>query len=254
MQGRDGDIFRRAVLVPAINAAIHPAASARILDAGCGNGCVSRALASSGANVVGVDKSTKHIEIANSYGNAGGRITYQAVDLEAAGATVAGEPFDAIVACFTLQDCCTIKEPLHLFAHLLKPGGKAFIIFENDYSFNKAGEHSTTRRWIDSEKLSGRGRRQLIFWEPRSVRISRGGALGSEDDEVASGWTRSFKTVTRHWSMACYVEEGHRAGLTCQVVTEAIPLAPDHSVAVTRHLNQYGARPRFSSILFERPA
>lgn len=252
MQGRDGDIYRRAILIPAIKDKLHPAPGMHILDAGCGNGCVARALAADGATVVGVDKSPRHIEIAATYNTL--RITYAVADLDAEGAEVAGAPFDAVVACFTLQDCCTIDKPLSLFALLLKPGGHAMIIFENDFSFDNAGQHATTRRWLDSAKRAGRGRRQLISWEPRSIRVARGGALGSEDDELSSEWTRGFKTITRHWSMECYLEEGVKAGLNCVERAEAIPVAFRHDVTPNRHLQRYSAGPRFGFILFERPA
>jgi SAM-dependent methyltransferase len=254
MQGAGGDIFRRAVIIPAIKDALKPAGATLLLDAGCGNGCVSRALAAEGAAVVGLDKSPRHLEIARSYGNAGGKITYEVVDLEAEGASVAGGPFDAVVACFTLQDCCGLDRPLAFFARHLQPGGRALVIFENDYSFNESGEHSTTRRWIDSARCAGRGRRQLISWEPRSIRVSRGGTLGSEDDEIASEWSRGFRTITRHWAKECYVEAGRRAGLNCVELRESVPLAAGHGLADNRHLKRYGARPRFGSILFERPA
>lgn len=252
MQGRDGDIYRRAVLVPAIKDALRPSEGMRILDAGCGNGCVSRALAGCGALVTGVDKSPRHVEIAGTYDAE--RITYQTVDLEADGAEIGGAPFDAAVACFTLQDCCTIDKPLSLFARLLKPGGRALVIFENDFSFNNPGQHATTRRWLDSEKRAGKGRRQLITWEPRSIRVSRGGALGSEDDELSSEWTRGFKTITRHWNVGRYIKEGERAGLRCVKSDEAIPVAARHDVPRNRHLERYAAGPRFGCILFERPA
>ena len=254
LQGVEGDIFRRAILNKAITDALGAKVDMRICDAGCGNGCVTRVLASKGASVVGVDKSERHIEIAKSYGNGGGRITYQVIDLEADNATITGQPFDAIVACFTLQDCRTIEKPLRFFARHLRTGGRVLIIFENDYSFNEAGEHATGRRWIDSNKLAGCGRRQLIFWEPRSIRILRGGAPGSEDDEIASEWDRTFRTVTRHWSRERYIALGESAGLTCVSSAEEIPLPAVQSVTITRHLARYASRPRFGSILLERQA
>lgn len=128
MQGEYGDIFRRAVIIPAIQRELIPIEGKRILDVGCGNGCIARALSRVGAKVIATDKSKKLLEIAESYEAAG--ITYRYVDLDTHfdnhGALIEGGGFDAVVACFTLQDCQGIR--LHLALLRRTSGRKDFLL------------------------------------------------------------------------------------------------------------------------------
>src|SRR5882724_5096586 len=60
------DRYRNEVTDPAVLHAIGEPAGLDVLDAGCGEGYLSRILAKKGANATGIDSSTKLIEAARS--------------------------------------------------------------------------------------------------------------------------------------------------------------------------------------------
>jgi SAM-dependent methyltransferase len=250
MQGEDGDIFRRAVIIPAIKKALRGINCSRVLDVGCGNGCIARALASTGAAVTAIDKSEAHLKFARSYNTPG--VIYKAVDLD--GPTMQfEEKFDVAVACFTLQDCKELGQPLQTIAENLKPGGLLIVIRDNDESFENIVGHSTTRRWLGSEKFNGRGRRQLVFWQPQAIRIGRGGDLGSEAQEIACEWTTGYKTITRYWNDQSYIYAAKKAGLVFICSEEKLQIDTGAGVQETLHLARYRKRPRLGSLIFKNP-
>jgi len=251
VQGESGDIYRHAIIIPALLESANLDQSKRVLDAGCGNGCVSRALATTGATVVGVDNSEKHLEIAASYSSE--RVSYQSANLNEKSGLIEGQPFDVAVLCFTLQDCDTIETPLVRISQNMKPAGKVIVVFENDQSFEDLESHSTVRRWIGSPKLSGKGRRQLIVWEPHIIRSLQVG-YRLDVDEIEAEWTRGFKTVTRHWSIPRYTDAAKKSGFS--VVSRDDKLRVRESPNPDEHesmcLRNYRRRPRFGMLVFEK--
>ena len=93
---------RRAGTDDAIVAAVLRTKPATVLDVGCGEGWLARALAPHGCRVVGIDSSHALIEAARALG--GG--TFVAMAYDALGAKVAelGAPFDAVVCNFSLLE------------------------------------------------------------------------------------------------------------------------------------------------------
>ncbi len=65
--GRDGDWFNKYVLYPAILGLLRKVSGKRILDAGCGTGCLSRLLAKHRAVVTGMDISEGLLKKARAY-------------------------------------------------------------------------------------------------------------------------------------------------------------------------------------------
>jgi SAM-dependent methyltransferase len=251
VQGEGGDIYRHAIIIPALLESANLDQSKHVLDAGCGNGCVSRALAKTGATVVGVDSSEKHLEIATSYSSE--LVSYQLVDLNKRSGLIEGQPFDVAVLCFTLQDCDTIETPLVRISQNMKPNGKVIVVFENDRSFKDLDSHSTVRRWLSPPKLSGRGRRQLIVWEPHIIRSLQVG-YRLDVDEIEAEWTRGFKTVTRHWNISRYIDAAKKSGLSVISTEDELPvresLNPDDHESMC--LRNYRRRPRFGMLVFQR--
>ena len=125
--GDEGDFARQALLNPAIFNLLGDIAGQKILDAGCGNGYLSRLMAQQGANVVGLEPATPLIQYAierekqNPLG-----IQYVQADLSR-WKTV--QRFDAIVANMVLMDIPDYEAALDsCFAHLGRNGRFIFSI------------------------------------------------------------------------------------------------------------------------------
>lgn len=109
-----------------------------VLDVGCGEGQIARALASQGSHVLGVDPTQKHIDIAISRG--GGPV-YQLGD--ATHLPVDDESQDAVVACLVFEHIDEVDKAINEVARVLKPGGQ-FSFFLNHPLLQTPGSG-----WID---------------------------------------------------------------------------------------------------------
>jgi 2-polyprenyl-3-methyl-5-hydroxy-6-metoxy-1,4-benzoquinol methylase len=100
---REGKIAsRRAGTDAAIVQAVLRERPRRVIDIGCGEGWLSRALLPQGCDVVGIDASAALIEAARAQG--GGRFETVAYDELAERATALGAPFDLAVCNFSLLE------------------------------------------------------------------------------------------------------------------------------------------------------
>lgn len=104
-----------------------------VLDAGCGEGYLSRILAQGGARVTGIDISPRLIEIARAK-DLDGAIEYQVADLSQPLPTYQGR-FDLVTSYFVLNDVCDYQGFLTTLASALKPAGRLVLLMNNPYSF-----------------------------------------------------------------------------------------------------------------------
>lgn len=95
-----------------------PQPGERILDAGCGTGQLTAALASSGARVTGLDNSPAMIEAARAACPAAEFILASLTEFEAA------EPFDAVFSNAVLHWVRPPEQAARCIAAALKPGGR----------------------------------------------------------------------------------------------------------------------------------
>lgn len=114
---------RRAGTDDAVLDAVLATGAGRILDVGCGEGWLARALAAQGREVVGIDASAELIAAANELGGA----RFEAVsyaDLDAHAADLGR--FDAAVCNFALlgED---LGAPLRALGRALRPGGRLIV-------------------------------------------------------------------------------------------------------------------------------
>jgi SAM-dependent methyltransferase len=102
-----------------------------VLDAGCGEGYLARALAARGAHVTGIDLSPRLIELARGR-DPGGGIDYQVGDLSQPRPTEAGR-FDAVGSYLVLNDVAGYRGFAATLAASLNPGGRLALALNNPY-------------------------------------------------------------------------------------------------------------------------
>jgi 2-polyprenyl-6-hydroxyphenyl methylase/3-demethylubiquinone-9 3-methyltransferase len=99
-----------------------PLRGLRLLDIGCGGGLLSEPMARLGANVVGVDPSSRNIGVARIHAErAGLDIDYRAATAEALEA--AGERFDVVLNMEVVEHVADVDRFLGTCANLIGPGG-----------------------------------------------------------------------------------------------------------------------------------
>lgn len=109
-----------------------------VLDVGCGDGQIARALAAQGSSVLGIDPTDLHIAVARE--RAGG----PSYELGTASALpVADNSQDAVVACLVFEHIDDVDTALAEVARVLKPGGQ-FSFFLNHPLLQTPGSG-----WID---------------------------------------------------------------------------------------------------------
>jgi len=108
----EGDIHREVLLNPVLLDLLGAVRGKRVLDAGCGEGYLSRMLARSGASVVAVDYAEKMIEIARVRTPADVAVTYKHANCENLDLLEAGS-FDIVVSNMVLQDLSDYRAAIH---------------------------------------------------------------------------------------------------------------------------------------------
>jgi SAM-dependent methyltransferase len=121
-------------ILPPLLAQLGDVAGQEVLDAGCGEGFLSRILAARGARVVGVDLSPRLVELAGQKPSPGEAITFRVGDLSAPHPDLAGR-FDAVASYFVLNDVEDHRGFAETLARSLKPGGRAVLGFNNPYDY-----------------------------------------------------------------------------------------------------------------------
>ncbi|MGE3473950.1 MAG: class I SAM-dependent methyltransferase [Vicinamibacterales bacterium] len=119
------DCYRYALFGPAQVALCGDVRGSALLDIGCGNGYFSRAMASAGARVTGLDLSPVMIEYARQeelrepLG-----VEYHVTDARLVGTLFPDACFDMVTSCLALQDMPEPQAVLGGVRRVLKPGGR----------------------------------------------------------------------------------------------------------------------------------
>ena len=109
-----------------------------VLDVGCGDGQIGRALSANGAAVVGVDPTWGQISVAAERGNGPLYVCASASSLPVANASC-----DAVLACLVFEHIDDVDSAIAEISRVLKPGG-VFAFFLNHPLLQTPGSG-----WID---------------------------------------------------------------------------------------------------------
>jgi 2-polyprenyl-3-methyl-5-hydroxy-6-metoxy-1,4-benzoquinol methylase len=123
----EGNRWNLQLIRPAVERLLGAVDGRHILDAGCGNGQISRWLADKGAQVVAFDFSEPLLARARARSGAyGGRVDYHLADATDRAALLAlpGAPFDAVVATMALMDMADIEPLIEASRAILGPEGR----------------------------------------------------------------------------------------------------------------------------------
>lgn len=133
---------------------LRPFEGLRILDIGCGGGLVAEPMARMGAQVVGVDASTRNVEVARVHARqAGLDIDYRSGTAESLQA--AGERFDAVLSLEVVEHVADPAAFLASCAALVAPGGAMMV--------------ATINRTPQAFALAIVGAEYVLRWLPRGT-------------------------------------------------------------------------------------
>lgn len=105
-----------------------PLAGKRVVDVGCGGGILSDSMARAGAQVLGIDLSTKPLRVAELHAMEAGTegVEYREVAVEALAAEQPGS-FDVVTCMEMLEHVPDPASVVSALATLVKPGGWVFL-------------------------------------------------------------------------------------------------------------------------------
>ncbi|WP_409972914.1 class I SAM-dependent methyltransferase [Bacillus sp. Bva_UNVM-123] len=147
--GEQGDIHKEVLLNPVLFSLMGNVKNKQILDAGCGEGYLSRLLAKSGAVVTAVDYSLRMIEIAKARTSNDLQIDYRHGNCENL-SSFDDKSFDLIVSNMVIQDLPNYNKAFQEMYRLLVNGGSyVFSILHPCFITPESGWERTT----NGEKL-----------------------------------------------------------------------------------------------------
>jgi ubiquinone/menaquinone biosynthesis C-methylase UbiE len=154
-----GDINRRYVIDPVIFRLIGDVEGKRVLDAGCGNGYLSRLLSKKGAEVVGIDISRRAIEMAKEMEDRTKMGIKYHVGSVSDLSLFEDRSFDIVVSNIVLTGIQDIDAAIKEFYRVLRTGGKLVISLLHP-CFSTPKVRGWIRKPIDSDKPE-----DWIYWK-----------------------------------------------------------------------------------------
>jgi SAM-dependent methyltransferase len=155
----DGDFAKRHLLNPVLLRALGDVRGRRVLDAGCGQGYLSRLLAERGAQVVGVEPGRSLFDYAVER-EAEQRQGIRYVRADLCDRPDLGAPFDACVASMVLQAVPDWSQALRTCVEALAPGGLLVLsvihpCFEQLWSTWREHGHHRVSRYDEEYEIPG---------------------------------------------------------------------------------------------------
>ena len=196
------DKYRNELTDPAMLKAIGQTAGLAVLDAGCGEGYLSRILARNGATVTGVDSSARLIEAAR---------TQSATDVLPVSFDVASvdelpyqdKTFDLVVCNHLINDLYDPGKPISEFARVLRSDGRLIILMLHPCFYNKHAERNQATNGLIASS----------YFETRSV----------EQVFEVDGLTSPAANTAWFRPLEFYTEELRKSGFAITSLTEPHP-------------------------------
>ncbi|MFC4589312.1 class I SAM-dependent methyltransferase [Sphaerisporangium corydalis] len=174
------DRYRTELTDTAVLDAIGPCAGRRVLDAGCGEGYLARHLASSGADVVGVDACEGLIDAAKTVPHdPTGSLSFARASVDAL--PVGDGVFDLVVCNHVFSHLPDPSCAIHEFGRVLKSGGRLVILTLHPCFYTENSEHGATSSVPASR-----------YFTPRSV-DQHFMVDGLESPSVITSWLRPLE-------------------------------------------------------------
>ena len=182
--------------------AIGEPAGLEILDAGCGEGYLSRILAKKGANVTGIDSSAKLIEAARSQNLA----DVLSVSFDIGSVDDLPYPdsaFDLVVCNHLVNDLFDPSKPISEFARVLRSNGRLIILMLHPCFYNKHAERDQATNGMIASS----------YFDIRSV----------EQTFEVDGLTSPAANTAWFRPLEFYTEELRKSGFAITSLTEPHP-------------------------------
>ncbi len=196
------DKYRNELTDPAMLKAIGEPAGLAVLDAGCGEGYLSRILASNGATVTGVDSSARLIEAARTQNPADALpVSFDVGSVDEL--PYQDSTFDLVVCNHLINDLYDPSKPISEFARVLRSGGRLIILMLHPCFYNKHAERDQATNGMIASS----------YFETRSIeQVFEVGGLTSPAANTA--WFRPLEF---------YTEELRKSGFAITSLTEPHP-------------------------------
>ncbi len=179
--GAEGDQHRIVLLNPTLFGLIGDVADRTVLDAGCGDGYLSRLLAKQGAVVTGVDFSTAMLRIAHERTSPDLAITYHHGNCESL-PFLEADHFDLIISNMVLQDLPNYQAAIEEAFRLIKPDGLYIVSISHPCFISpQSGWERNSQGWkqhwrVDRYFCEGRYEQEYpldssdkLFWYHRTL-------------------------------------------------------------------------------------
>ncbi|MFN0093733.1 MAG: class I SAM-dependent methyltransferase [Dehalococcoidia bacterium] len=188
-QAAGNDDYRYRLFGPAHVALCGEVSGLDVLDIGCGNGYLSRALAAKGARVTGVDLSPNQIAHAERIAREQpDGVHYEILDAARILDRFGPASFDVVTACLSLQDMPDPHAVIASVAAVLRPGGR-FVV-----SLSHPVTDTPVHRWVTDETGTRTGLVIGKYYEKEPMSFTWRGARFAYDFT-----TRSARGTLAEW-------------------------------------------------------
>ncbi len=208
----DGPTHHSKVIIPGVLRLLDCAVGRRVLDIACGQGVVCRAMAETGATVVGVDASENLIEMARRRCRYPDRESYLCGDARTLAdiPVLLPESFDAAVCILAIQNMTPLSPVWRGCRMLLKAGGHLLVVMMHP-CFRVPRQSS----WQWDQQNSSQYRRIDTYLTSEKIPIV-----------MHPGSSQDITTMTFHRPLQAYVNTLASAGLLVDHVDEWVSRKP----------------------------